>query len=107
MDNNIKKCSLKKHKDTLAISYCHECKLFMCHKCLNHHAELFENHNQYNLDKDTQEIFIDICQEEKHPNKFEFYCKDHNILCCAACISKIELKDMASIKIAMYASLKI
>ena len=92
MDNNIKKCSLKKHKDTLAISYCHECKLFMCHKCLNHHAELFESHNQYNLDKDIQEIFIDICQEEKHPNKFEFYCKDHSILCCAACISKLEGK---------------
>ena len=24
--------------------------------------------------------------------KLEYYCKDHNILCCAACISKIEGK---------------
>ena len=90
MENNIKKCSLKKHRDIVAISYCHECKKFMCNKCLNFHAELFDNHNQYNLDKHNQEIFIDTCKEENHPNKFEFYCKNHNKLCCAACITKIE-----------------
>ena len=92
MEKNIKKCSLKKHKDIDAISYCHECNTFMCNKCLNHHVELFENHNQYNLGKDNQEIFIDICKEENHAKKYDFFCKSHNELCCVACISKIEGK---------------
>ena len=92
MDNRVKKCSLKKHKDIDAISYCHECKSFMCNKCLNHHRELFEDHNQYNLDKEIQEIFIDTCKEEKHLQIYEFYCKNHNSLCCAACLTKIEGK---------------
>ena len=75
MEKNIKKCSLKKHKDIDTISYCHECNTFMCNKCLNHHVELFENHNQYNLGKDNQEIFIDICKEENHAKKYDFFVK--------------------------------
>ena len=87
--NRIKKCSSKKHKEINAITYCHECKQFMCNKCLNHHSELFDGHNLYNLDKESQEIFIDICKEENHSKKYEFYCKNHNVLCCAVCLTKI------------------
>ena len=89
MENN-KKCTLKKHEDINAISYCQECKIFMCNKCENHHSELFQNHNVYKLDKDISEIFTGFCKERNHLEKLEFFCKDHNSLCCASCISKIK-----------------
>ena len=84
------KCSSKKHSNMNAILYCQECKLYMCNKCSNFHSELFENHNYYNLDKEIKEIFTGICKEEKHNIELEYYCKTHNQLCCAACISKIK-----------------
>ena len=91
MDNQ-KKCSAKKHSDINAISYCMECNIYMCNKCINLHSELHENHHNYNLDKNIQEIFTGICKEEKHKQKLEFYCKTHSKLCCVACISKIKGK---------------
>ena len=50
-----------------------------------------ENHSILNLDN-NKEIFIDLCKEKNHPLKLEFYCKNHNQLCCAACITKIEAR---------------
>ena len=91
MENKKKKCSFKEHRDIDAISYCNECKISICNKCINYHQGLFENHHLYNLDND-KEIFIDICKEKNHINKLEFYCKKHNQLCCVGCISKIETK---------------
>ena len=38
----------------------------------------------------NKEIFIDICKEKRHSKQLEFYCKNHNKLCCAACITKLE-----------------
>ena len=89
MENNNKKCSITKHKEVNAISYCQECNKYMCNKCFNHHQELFEDHHIYNLDKDINEIFINICKEQNHSNKLQYFCKDHNILCCANCIVQI------------------
>ena len=87
---NIKKiCSFKIHKEIEAITYCHICKIYMCNICSNYHDSLFENH-QYSLNKNINEIFLDICKEENHQNKLEYFCKNHNILCCAFCITKIE-----------------
>ena len=82
MDNQ-KKCSAKKHSDINAISYCMECNIYMCNKCINLHSELHENHHNYNLDKNIQEIFTGVCKEEKHKQELEFYCKTHSKLCCA------------------------
>ena len=56
-----------------------------------YHQGLFENHHQNNINKNFQEIFNE-CKEKNHPNKLEYYCKDHNQLCCASCITKIEGK---------------
>ena len=64
----------------------------MCNKCLNLHNGLFENHQQYNIDKNNNDIFIDICKENGHERKLEFFCKIHNKLCCAVCISKLNEK---------------
>ena len=90
---NQQKCSLKKHQENNAISYCSECNIYLCNKCGNHHSELFENHSVFNLDKNAQEIFTGICKEFNHKKELIYYCKDHNILCCAACLSKIKDKE--------------
>ena len=66
------------HIESNAISFCEQCKIFMCNKCLNYHKELFKNHQQYNIDKNNNDIFIDICKEKGHEKKLEFYCKTHN-----------------------------
>ena len=85
------KCSSIKHIEINANSYCPECKKYFCNKCLNFHTEMFEDHKAINLNQ-KNEIFIDKCKEENHNDKLEFYCKEHNILCCVGCISKIKEK---------------
>ena len=89
---NQKKCSNKKHSDINAINYCTECNLYLCNKCINHHSELLDNHHLYNLDKKIEDMFTGICKEPNHKVELEFYCKTHNKLCCAACLSKIKGK---------------
>ena len=90
--NVNKKCSLKKHSEIDAISFCVECNVYMCNKCLNYHNEFLENHHKHNIDKNIQEIFTGICKEEDHKKELYYYCKTHNVLCCVACISKIKGK---------------
>jgi len=87
MENRIK-CSLEEHKEIDAICTCPECGIYMCNKCENHHSSLFKNHHPYKLNKED-EVFTGICKEKGHPNKLKYFCKNHNQLCCAACISKI------------------
>ena len=84
------KCSSKEDKDIDAISYCGECKIYMCNKCEKFHSKLFYNHLTYNLDKQIDDIFTGFCKEPNRKNKLEFFCKNHNTLCCAACLCKIE-----------------
>ena len=90
MEEKNKKCSFDEHKDIDAVYYCHDCKIYICNKCFNYHKGLLKNHHTYNLDN-NEEVFIDICQEKNHTIKLEFYCKNHNKLCCAACIAKLEI----------------
>ena len=88
MENQNAKCSSKKHADINAISYCPECKKYLCKKCLTYHEEM-EDHKTINL-KEKKEIFFDKCNIEIHNAKLEFYCKEHNTLCCVLCTSKIK-----------------
>jgi hypothetical protein len=92
MENEKKKCSTSKHANIDAILYCPECKIYICHKCQNSHSELFEAHVPINLDKNNNDddLFINICEQKNHNNKLEFYCKNHNTLCCSACCTKIK-----------------
>ena len=90
METQKEKCSNKQHKELEAISYCQECRIYMCNKCINQHNGLFDNHNEYNLDKNLKEKFIEICQEKNHTNKLEYFCVTHNKLCCANCITKMQ-----------------
>ena len=93
MENKNKKCSSKSHKEINATCYCFNCKIYMCNKCNKLHSELFDNHTSYNLDKEINEIFTGFCTEDTHSMKLKYYCKNHNKLCCAACIAKIQDKE--------------
>jgi len=92
MENQKKKCSSKKHGSIDAVSYCQHCKAFFCNKCENFHCDFFENHNLYKIDQITEDIFTEYCKEKNHFNKLDFFCKNHNQLCCSSCISKIKGK---------------
>ena len=85
-----KKCSNKKHLELNAINYCARCDLYLCNKCTNNHNEYLETHRLINFDKNNQEIFTGLCQELNHKIQLEFYYKNHNKLCCAACLGKIK-----------------
>ena len=89
MDNQKKKCSLKKHLEIDAIVFCQKCKKYFCNKCHNYHSEIFDDHKTIDLNN-SNEIFIDTCKENNHFDKLEFYCKKHSTLCCLACISKLK-----------------
>ena len=85
-------CTLKEHKESVAITYCEQCKIYMCDQCLDHHNKLFDGHIAYDISKNNGQTFIDLCKKVNHEKKLEFFCKDHDELCCVACISKIESK---------------
>ena len=92
---NQKKCSSKDHSETDSISYCQKCEIYMCNKCHNIHSNLCQNHQQYVINirnNNLEEKFTGLCKEENHPNKLEYFCKNHNKLCCAACLCKINGK---------------
>ncbi len=59
------KCSFKKHLEIKSITYCQECKRYMCNKSEKHHSELLDDdHHQYKLDQDTTEIYAGLCKEK-------------------------------------------
>ena len=90
-----KKCSNSSHQENDAVSFCQECKIYMCNKCEKLHSEFIENHHQFKLSKDNyiDEIFTGLCKESNHQYELKYFCKTHNILCCAECITKIKGKD--------------
>ena len=85
---NRHKCFTEEHKDIDAISYCPECRNYMCNKCEKTHSSFLKNHHPYFLNKE-EEIFTGYCKEKNHPNKLSYFCKNHNVLCCSACLSKL------------------
>ena len=92
MENQKKKCSSEEHKDIDAIIYCKKCEIYICNKCELHHKILFKNHQTLILGKDTEELFTGYCKEKNHYDKLDYFCRNHNQLCCSACIAKIKGK---------------
>ena len=92
---NKNKCSMVDHKEIDAISFCYHCKIYMCNKCEKHHSEIFKNIHQCKSIKEfnNSDIFTGICKKNNHFAELLYYCKDHNELCCAQCITKIKAKD--------------
>ena len=87
---NQKKCSLKEHSNINAIAYCQKCEIYMCNKCNKVHSELCTNHSDFIINDNINEIFNEICNEGKNHSKLNYYCKNHNKLCCISCIAKIK-----------------
>ena len=92
MDKEKQKCSLANHSQVDAIVFCPECRIFMCNKCEKNHLEILSIHHLYKLDKDINYIFTGFCNCPNHKNELNYFCKTHNILCCAECIVKIKDK---------------
>jgi hypothetical protein len=63
----------------------------MCNKCENTHCSFFKKHHTIKLNKD-EETFMGYCKEKDHQKKLEYYCKNHNQLCCLVCIAIINKK---------------
>ena len=83
-------CSLTDHSNMTAITFCQECRILMCNKCDKNHSDLFKNHHIYKLDKDIKDIFTGFCKVKDHIAELRYFCKTHNILCCAECVSKLK-----------------
>ena len=87
---NQKKCSLKDHSNINAVSYCQKCEVYMCNKCNKFHQDLCANHLDFIINDNINELFNEICKEEKNHSKLNYFCKNHNKLCCLSCIAKIK-----------------
>ena len=65
----------------------------MCNKCKIIHSNLCQNHKIFNLEKNIDGLFTGFCKEKNHNAELEYFCKNHNQLCCAFCITKIKNKE--------------
>ena len=90
MEIDIAKCSHPEHKDVAAVKVCMECKKYFCKKCEQFHSSFYTEHHSFLLDKNLKDIFTGFCKEQNHYKELNYFCKDHNVLCCSSCISKIE-----------------
>ena len=82
------KCNSKNHEKRASIVYCQECRLYLCDKCMNNHKELYDHHLLDLSGDENTDIFTGICKEKNHTCSLDYFCKDHNQLCCALCIVK-------------------
>ena len=93
MENKNKKCCSKGHGEIDAIDYCQKCNIYLCNECINIHSKLLGIHHIFNLSEDIKEDFACLCKEKNYGNTLNYFCKTHNILCCASCINKIQEKE--------------
>ena len=93
MNTSKKICSFQGHEKIQANIYCVSCNVYMCPKCESFHSKLLPNHKIYDIDKiNLDELSQEVCKQEKHNLELQYFCKNHNILCCAKCITKIKNK---------------
>ena len=63
----------------------------MYNKCEKQYLEICNNHRKYKFDNNNpKKIFIGYCLEKNHLDELKYFWKQHNILCCANCITKIK-----------------
>ena len=94
MEIQNNKCSSIEHKEVDAIKYCQECNVYLCNKCDKFHGSLFQTHHTHPLNKDLKDIFTGFCKVENHKNELNYFCKNHNELICAKCMTKIKSKGI-------------
>ena len=95
-----KKCSTKEHEDIDAVIYCPQCNIYICNKCDNHHKNLFKEHNPFKLNQIQKEedLYTGYRRENNHNLKILYFCKNHNKLCCDACIIKMKVQGRGNHK---------
>ena len=98
MENKNNKCSFENHQNEVGNFYCKICNIYMCNKCYEYHSKLCKSHIIYKINKDNQELFTGYCPKENHLNLLEFFCINHNELCCSSCICKIKNKKYGTHK---------
>ena len=94
MAENKTKCSIDVHKEFEAISFFQKCQIYMCKECEKLHSKLHINHHKFEIKEKNQEIFTGLCKEENHFYELKYFCKTHNKLCCAECMTKIKNKKI-------------
>ena len=63
----------------------------MCNKCENQYSERCKNHSKIKFNNNNKkDIFIGYCLEQNHLVELNYFCKQHNCLCCGLCITKIK-----------------
>ena len=84
-------CSSKEHKIKVeAFFFCQKCEISLCKKCDNIHSNICPNHKTFIIRNDLGKIFSGLCEEEGHINELDFFCENHNQLCCLSCIANIK-----------------
>ena len=98
MEESSNFCSSLEHEKINANSYCPKCEIYMCNKCEIMHSKILKNHEIILLKNIKEEMFTGFCKEKGHQIILEFFCKNHNQLCCAVCISKIQKNEIGKHK---------
>jgi len=91
MENLKKKCSFKEHEKNDAISYCQECKIYMCDGCDDSHLKLY-HHHWYSLDKNKNEEILNIILKEDDILIKRITKSDNYEICLQEAIKNIKFK---------------
>ena len=65
MEIEKKKCASIDHINIDAITFCKNCKVYLCNLCDNFHSKLFSTHSIQVLKKEEYEIFTGICKDNQ------------------------------------------
>ena len=85
------KCSYKTQSEINAIIYCKNViNIYVIN--VNLIIIIYQNgYHKYNLNENINEIFTGICKEQNHKKELEFFCKNHNQLCCPCYLCKLKV----------------
>ena len=77
-------------KSTISTKYCTDCEEYFCVKCATFHSAMraLANHHLTDASLYTDKTFnIDKTCSEHENMTIEFYCSDHDCVCCRSCIA--------------------
>ncbi|CAC5409022.1 unnamed protein product [Mytilus coruscus] len=86
--NTCDPCSFQ-YKDRLAVFYCIDCEESLCANCSNYHKIMKQtrNHNNVSMNKIPTNFSLPLTCTDHETMKHEYYCVDHECLCCVRCIA--------------------
>lgn len=86
--NTCDPCSFQQKK-RLAVFYCIDCEESLCANCSNYHKIMKQtrNHNSISMNKIPRNFSLPLTCTDHETMKHEYYCVDHECLCCVRCIA--------------------